>query len=452
MSTNDVVIVAADAVIAAGLGWWFFGPKKSTETAVEGDIQTVRVTVHGGYSPSRIRARAGTPLRLIFDRQETGDCTSRVVFPDFGMSADLPAFQETAVELLPTSPGEFGFACGMNMIHGVLTVDDGTRSPVGNPTTLEKDEETDTTDTVIAQRLDSAGPQMATIVVDGGYRPPKVLAHAGTPLRLVFDRHDEGACTDRVLVPALGIEATLAAHDRTTVDLPSLDAGHYDFSCGMKMVFGEIDVVADGIASLPPDHAATHEDQPSPVIVPPVVRDGSAHPKPDGDDEAAERRAEIADLARRVVVGAVLTIPVLFGVMAKDFFHATWLPSLLTNPWFALALITPVFVYTGWPIHRTGWLALKHRSPDMNSLITLGTCAAFRVQPGNHNCPVVGAREVARRLLRGGRVYPDRDSLRPTHREPGQGRNRRGHPGSSRAPSSHRTGGPRWSGERASYR
>ena len=34
-------------------------------------------------------------------------------------------------------------------------------------------------------------------------------------------------------------------------------------------------------------------------------------------------------------------------------------------------------LYTGWPIHRTGWLALAHRSADMNSLITLGTVAAF---------------------------------------------------------------------------
>jgi Cu+-exporting ATPase len=42
-----------------------------------------------------------------------------------------------------------------------------------------------------------------------------------------------------------------------------------------------------------------------------------------------------------------------------------------------LALITPVMFYTGWPIHRTGWLALSHRSADMNSLITLGTVAAY---------------------------------------------------------------------------
>ena len=105
---------------------------------------------------------------------------------------------------------------------------------------------------------------------------------------------------------------------------------------------------------------------------PPVPR-----PAAGGDAEAAERRAEIADLARRVAVGTVLTIPVLFGVMASDFFHPAWLPAILINAWFALAMITPVLLYTGWPIHRTGWLGLAHRSPDMNSLVTLGATAAF---------------------------------------------------------------------------
>ncbi|WP_243709824.1 hypothetical protein [Mycobacterium marinum] len=54
-----------------------------------------------------------------------------------------------------------------------------------------------------------------------------------------------------------------------------------------------------------------------------------------------------------------------------------WVPALLLNHWLQLALITPVMFYVGWPIHRTGWLALAHRSADMNSLITLGTVAAY---------------------------------------------------------------------------
>src|SRR5260221_13104037 len=52
-------------------------------------------------------------------------------------------------------------------------------------------------------------------------------------------------------------------------------------------------------------------------------------------------------------------------------------PAVLLNHWVQAALITPVMFYTGWPIHRTGWLALSHRSADMNSLITLGTMAAY---------------------------------------------------------------------------
>ena len=42
-----------------------------------------------------------------------------------------------------------------------------------------------------------------------------------------------------------------------------------------------------------------------------------------------------------------------------------------------LILITPVMFYTGWPIHRTGWLTMRHRTADMNSLITIGTFAAY---------------------------------------------------------------------------
>ena len=77
-----------------------------------------------------------------------------------------------------------------------------------------------------------------------------------------------------------------------------------------------------------------------------------------------------------MVIGALLTAPVLFAVMAHELFGADWVPALLLNHWVQLALITPVMFYTGWPIHRIGWLALAHRSAEMNSLI-IGTTAAY---------------------------------------------------------------------------
>ncbi|MFE0452376.1 heavy metal translocating P-type ATPase [Streptomyces sp. NPDC058914] len=93
--------------------------------------------------------------------------------------------------------------------------------------------------------------------------------------------------------------------------------------------------------------------------------------------DVAERQAEIRDLTRRVLVGVVLTAPVLFVVMAYELFGAEWVPDWMLNHWLQLALITPVMFYTGWPIHVTGWLTLRHRAADMNSLITLGTSAAY---------------------------------------------------------------------------
>ena len=78
-----------------------------------------------------------------------------------------------------------------------------------------------------------------------------------------------------------------------------------------------------------------------------------------------------------MAIGAILSAPVLVAVMAHELFGVGWVPEFLLNHWVQLGLITPVMVYTGWPIHRTGWLTLRHRAADMNALITLGTCAAF---------------------------------------------------------------------------
>lgn len=400
MNPGDVAVVAVDAALAGALGWWFFGPKKTAEAALSDGVQEARVTVRGGYSPNRIRAKAGVPLRIVFDRQETGDCTSKVVFPDFGATADLPAFGQATLELTPTAAGEYGFACGMNMIHGVLVVEDGG-SPTPEPAPLgerrlgerQPGEPSAPGDTAVAEVTPDGTLQRAKVVVDGGYHPARVLARAGIPLHLSFDRRDEGACSERMVFDDAGLEATLAAHATTTVELPALTPGRHDFVCGMGMLHGVIEVSEDAPRDAPRTHGAPvpaatrsgrgkRQKRASSVVVPPIVEDCCAVPKAPAyergeDAETAERRAEITDLSLRVVVGSVLTAPVLFGVMAKDFFHPAWLPQVLTNDWFSLALIAPVMLYTGWPIHRSGWLGLAHRSPDMNSLITLGTSAAF---------------------------------------------------------------------------
>jgi Cu+-exporting ATPase len=85
---------------------------------------------------------------------------------------------------------------------------------------------------------------------------------------------------------------------------------------------------------------------------------------PAGPQEIAEQK-ETADLRRRLLIGAAFAIPVfILGMLER------W-PAL------QLILALPVLGYSGAPFFRDAWTALRHRSANMNSLIALGTGAAF---------------------------------------------------------------------------
>ena len=135
----SVAQIAVTAVGAAAIVWvlWYFlfsrGPAVAARDA--GDVQEVRVTVKGGYSPDTIVVRAGRPVRLQFYRDETADCSERLVFEDFAVDVPLPAFQTTTVEFTPPDAGEFRFRCGMNMLKGLLVVEPATadRRPSASP-------------------------------------------------------------------------------------------------------------------------------------------------------------------------------------------------------------------------------------------------------------------------------------------------------------------------------
>ena len=215
----------------------------------------------------------------------------------------------------------------------------------------------------VAAAISSAG-QEATVVVHGGYQPSVIRAFTGSRLRISFERREDGDCSSRVVFPALGVNRFLPPFATTTLELPTGRPGNFEFSCAMNMIHGTLIVEGDPVT----DAARRPGEQ---------TEDTSVATADDGDAEATARRAEVAGLARRVLIGAVLTVPVFVAVMAMEFFDATWVPEPLMEPWVQLTLIAPVMGWVGWPIHRTGWLALAHRAADMNSLITLGTIAAF---------------------------------------------------------------------------
>ena len=126
MSNEELVVLLAGLATIAWIVWYFFFAAERSALVVPfssvspGAGAEATIEVDGGYSPSVIRVRAGTPVRLVFDRRDTSSCSEEVVLPDFGIRRFLPTGQRTAIEITPPAPGTYRFMCGMSMLHGQL--------------------------------------------------------------------------------------------------------------------------------------------------------------------------------------------------------------------------------------------------------------------------------------------------------------------------------------------
>lgn len=258
-----IAIIVALAVTVAVL-WFFFAPRKAFRARFDNGVQEAVVEVKGGYSPAVIEAEAGLPLRLIFDRKEDGECSSHVVFSDFGVDLALPPFRTTTLTIHPDRPGEYGFACGMNMLHGTLRVLPGKH-------------------------------------------------HAA--MQDEYSASEENPNNAESHVP---MQSQQTAVDETSYE--SVDTSS-DFSS---------------------------------------VSAGSS------DDSSASR--EMRALVTRLIVSAIVTIPV---------FASTMLMLYPMPNWAQFILMLPVMCYAALPIFRSGFAAIIHRSPEMNALVSLGTVFAF---------------------------------------------------------------------------
>ena len=123
MDTAEIVVLVVGVAAIAGVLWYFFGEREAVAAAETATgLQEVKITVKGGYSPDVVVVKQGRPVRLDFYRDETSSCSEQVIFGDFGIARDLPAFRTTPVEFTPREPGEFTWTCGMNMLRGKLIV------------------------------------------------------------------------------------------------------------------------------------------------------------------------------------------------------------------------------------------------------------------------------------------------------------------------------------------
>ncbi|OSP39848.1 copper-translocating P-type ATPase, partial [Streptomyces sp. 13-12-16] len=105
-----------------------------------------------------------------------------------------------------------------------------------------------------------------------------------------------------------------------------------------------------------------------------VVRTGytAEEPAPPQEEAPAPQEAdpEAAALRRRLTVSALLALPVVLLAMVPPLQFDNW-------QWLSLTLTAPVVVWGAAPFHRAAWTNLRHGAATMDTLVSVGTLAAF---------------------------------------------------------------------------
>jgi len=78
----------------------------------------------------------------------------------------------------------------------------------------------------------------------------------------------------------------------------------------------------------------------------------------------------VRQLRQRVIVSAVLTVPVIALAMVPAWQFTYW-------QWLSLTLAAPVVVWGAWPFHKAAWTNLRHGTTTMDTLVSMGVIAAF---------------------------------------------------------------------------
>ncbi|WP_433243248.1 heavy metal translocating P-type ATPase [Actinomadura nitritigenes] len=94
---------------------------------------------------------------------------------------------------------------------------------------------------------------------------------------------------------------------------------------------------------------------------------------PKGDDARGEQDEPddgLTTLRQRLIMSVVLAVPVIAMAMVPALQFDNW-------QWLSLTLASPVVVYAGWPFHKAAWTNLRHGAATMDTLVSVGTLAAF---------------------------------------------------------------------------
>ncbi|CAL9435184.1 Copper-exporting P-type ATPase [Streptomyces sp. enrichment culture] len=121
-----------------------------------------------------------------------------------------------------------------------------------------------------------------------------------------------------------------------------------------KVTYAESVTVPDLIATVEATGYTAHEPAP-----------------PEAPQERAEAAAdELKPLRERLITAVVLAVPVIAMAMVPALQFEYW-------QWLSLTLAAPVVTYAAWPFHRAAWTNARHGAATMDTLISVGTSAAF---------------------------------------------------------------------------
>jgi P-type Cu+ transporter len=95
------------------------------------------------------------------------------------------------------------------------------------------------------------------------------------------------------------------------------------------------------------------------------------------EKERLAREAELSRLKLKFILGAILLVPILILMYGASFFEKWIGLSKEVNFFLQFLLATPVQFWVGWQFYVGFWKATKHKTSDMNTLIAVGTSAAY---------------------------------------------------------------------------
>lgn len=97
--------------------------KPASAPVTKNGVQLVDLTVTSkGFEPANVKVKAGQPVRLLVTRKTDKTCATELVMEDLGINQPLPLDTPVTVEFTPSESGTLRYACAMDHIGGLVTV------------------------------------------------------------------------------------------------------------------------------------------------------------------------------------------------------------------------------------------------------------------------------------------------------------------------------------------